>query len=112
MANKALLRRLAHAAPLFAALGDLTRLAILQRLAAEGTLSVSQLSADAAITRQAVSKHLAVLAAAGLIHGQRQGREQHYALEAAKLQEAGDYLTAISRQWDDALLRLKHFVED
>lgn len=104
--------RLRSAAPLFAALGDETRLAIVTRLCAGGPHSISGLTAGSEVTRQAVTKHLHVLAGAGLVRGMRRGREQIWEFEADRLNEARTYLAEISRQWDGALARLKKFVEE
>lgn len=109
--RKRLLRALVQSAPLFAALGDETRLALLARLADGVPCSITQLAADASITRQAIAKHLRVLADAGLVRGVRRGRESLYQLEPKSLQIARDSLERISEQWDDALERLKAFVE-
>jgi DNA-binding transcriptional ArsR family regulator len=98
-------------APLFAALGDPTRLRLVARLSREGPLSISRLSDGAGVTRQAVTKHLRVLAGAGLARGSRQGREQLWQLEAAPLEEARRSLERISQRWDEALERLKAAVE-
>jgi DNA-binding transcriptional ArsR family regulator len=98
-------------APLFAALGDGTRLALLVTLCAGGPLSISRLSEEFAITRQAVTKHLDVLADAGLVRSQRVGRERIWEFDAKRLGDAHAFLERISRQWDDALGRLKRFVE-
>jgi DNA-binding transcriptional ArsR family regulator len=103
---------LAHAAPVFAALGDETRLALVARLCSGGPLSIARLTAGSAVTRQAVTKHLNVLAGAGLVRGVRRGRERIWQLEAGRLDEARRYLDQISRRWDEALDRLKKFVED
>src|SRR5690242_4694044 len=100
-----------QAAPLFAALGDQTRLALVARLGADGPLSISRLSAGAPISRQAITKHLSVLAGAGLVQDRRRGREHLWELDRGRLAEAQDYLEAIARQWDEALGRLKQFVE-
>jgi DNA-binding transcriptional ArsR family regulator len=100
-----------HTAPVFAALGDPTRLRLVARLGREGPLSISRLSAGAGVTRQAVAKHLRVLAGAGLARGQRQGREQRWQLEAAPLAEARRSLEQIAQRWDEALDRLKATVE-
>lgn len=100
------------AAPLFAALGDPTRLQLLAHLAAAGPGSIARLSAKAQVTRQAISKHLIVLADAGLVSCERHGRESVWALEPQRFSSAHDYLQRISRQWDDALGRLRAFVED
>jgi len=98
-------------APVFAALGDPTRLRLLAALCAGGALSIAQLTAGTAITRQAVTKHLQVLADAGLVRDGWQGRERQWELEPARLQEARRALDAIAAQWDQALARLKRLVE-
>lgn len=100
-----------NAAPLFAALGDETRLGIVARLGSDGPQSMARLRAGAAVTRQAFAKHLQALAGAGVIRGQRRGRERIWRLEARKLDEARRSLERISAQWDVALARLKSFVE-
>ena len=100
------------AAPVFAALGDANRLRVVARLSGEGPLSITQLSHGAAITRQAVTKHLHVLADAGLVRDRREGRERIWELEPARLEMANRYLEQISAQWDAALDRLRAFVED
>ncbi len=100
-----------HAAPLFAALGDATRLTLVGRLSTDGPQSITQLTAGSPITRQAITKHLTVLAAAGIVRDVRRGRERIWTLEVARVDEARHYLEHISRQWDDALDRLRTFVE-
>ncbi|HKR75049.1 MAG TPA: metalloregulator ArsR/SmtB family transcription factor [Rhodanobacter sp.] len=99
-------------APVFAALGDPTRLRLLATLCAGGALSIAQLTAGTAITRQAVTKHLQVLADAGLVRDSWQGRERQWELEPSRLVEARRALDAIAAQWDQALVRLKRLVED
>lgn len=99
------------AAPLFAALGDGTRLELLCRLGEDGPLSITRLSSRSEVTRQAITKHLSVLSAAGLVRSSRQGRERVWELEPERLSDAHRYLDRISRQWDEALARLKAFVE-
>lgn len=99
------------AAPVFAALGDATRLRVLARLSTEGPLSITRLASGADVTRQAVTKHLQVLADAGLITGARDGRENVWTLERRGLHEARRLLDAISREWDGTLERLRAFVE-
>ncbi|MEP7326673.1 MAG: metalloregulator ArsR/SmtB family transcription factor [Gemmatimonadota bacterium] len=99
------------AAPLFAALGDETRLRLIARLSAGGPGSITQLSEKSAVTRQAISKHLRVLSGAGLVGSTRRGRESVWELKPKRLSDAHEYLDRISRQWDDALDRLKGFVE-
>jgi DNA-binding transcriptional ArsR family regulator len=101
-----------RAAPMFAALGDETRLALVARLSSEGPLSITQLTVGSAVTRQAVTKHLSVLATAGLVSGLRRGRERIWELEPAQVEEASMYLEHVSKRWDAALGRLKQFVEE
>jgi DNA-binding transcriptional ArsR family regulator len=105
------LDRLREVAPLFAALGDTTRIELLGRLAEGSRASIARLSAGSGLTRQAVTKHLGVLQRAGLVRSQRAGREHLWELERAGLEEAQAYLELISRQWDAALARLRDFVE-
>lgn len=102
---------LAGAAVLFAALGDETRLALLQHLSYGGPASITVLADNFDLTRQGVTKHLNVLAGAGIIAGRRAGREHLWALNAASLAEATRCLDLIGRRWDDALARLKAHVE-
>jgi DNA-binding transcriptional ArsR family regulator len=104
-------RRLRRTAPVFAALGDETRLRIVARLCAGGPMSIARLTAGASVTRQAVSKHLRVLAEVGLACSSRKGRESVWELDRQPLEEARRYLDGISAQWDAALSRLKEFVE-
>lgn len=100
-----------EAAPLFAALGDETRLQLLARLCSGGPLSITGLSRTSAVSRQAITKHLDVLSGAGLVRSRRHGRERIWELEPARIDDAHQYLAGISRQWDEALGRLKAFVE-
>ena len=102
---------LGHAAPVFAALGDETRLAIVARLSSGGPMSIVRLTIGAGVTRQAVTKHLQVLMLAGLVRRHRIGRATRWELEPERLQAARRSLDAISAQWDDALGRLRAFVE-
>jgi DNA-binding transcriptional ArsR family regulator len=102
----------ASPAPVFAALGDPTRLSLLMQLSAGDTRSIAALSAGTDLTRQAITKHLHVLQKAGLVKSLRVGRESRFALEPQPLAEARSYLDAVSAQWDEALERLRKFVED
>src|ERR1700720_2393511 len=72
-------------APLFAALGDATRLRLVSRLCRDGPQSITKLTASSDVTRQAISKHLRVMAAAGLVRGTRHGRERVWELETGRL---------------------------
>ena len=98
-------------APVFAALGDETRLQIVARLCSEGPLSITRLSEGAGVTRQAITKHLNLLSAAGLAKNVKSGREQIWELETRKLEMARRCLDRISDQWDVAIGRLKALVE-
>jgi DNA-binding transcriptional ArsR family regulator len=99
-------------APVFAALGDETRLALVAKLANGQPYSISQLSVGSILTRQAITKHLQVLAAAGIVHNIRKGRESLFAFNPEPIDGIRDYLESVSAQWDEALARLKAFVED
>ena len=105
-------KKIASAAPVFAALGDETRLALLMRLSSGGPGSIARLSEKAKVSRQAITKHLEILSAAGLVRSARRGRESIWELEPKRLADAHAYLKRISAQWDDALDRLRAFVED
>jgi DNA-binding transcriptional ArsR family regulator len=104
--------RLPASAPLFAALGDETRLRLVRRLCTAGPLSIARLTDGADVTRQAVTKHLHVLADAGLVRRRRRGRQSRWELDPRQLETARRYLDAISRRWDETLGRLKAAVED
>src|ERR1043166_2413925 len=90
-------------APVFAALGDATRLQVVARLARGGPMSIWQLTEGEEVTRQAVTKHLNVLADAGLVTDFKRGRERVWQLRKQRLEEAGRILDEISQRWDDAL---------
>jgi DNA-binding transcriptional ArsR family regulator len=111
MPRSSAVRAVRQSAPLFAALGDETRLGVVARLCAEGPLSIAALAAGSHVTRQAVAKHLRVLADAGLVTSAREGREHVFQLESNALAEARRCLDLISREWDDTLERLRAFVE-
>jgi DNA-binding transcriptional ArsR family regulator len=100
------------AAPVFAALGDPTRLRIVMRLCTDGPQSIVQLTEGSQVTRQAVTKHLLALEDAGLVRGERDGRERIWELQGKRLAEARQWLEQISEQWDAAIERLRAFVEE
>lgn len=112
MARRLSPARVADAAPLFAALGDPTRLRLVVRLCSGGPRSISGLCENAEVSRQAITKHLHVLSDAGLVCSFRRGRERIWELEPSRLADARDYLDRIDAQWDAALDRLRAFVED
>jgi DNA-binding transcriptional ArsR family regulator len=103
---------LKRSAPVFAALGDATRLHVVSRLSAGGPMSITQLTDGANVTRQAVTKHLNVLAEAGIVIDFRQGRERMWQLKTRQLEEARRTLDQISAGWDRAIERLRALVED
>jgi DNA-binding transcriptional ArsR family regulator len=102
---------LAEAAPVFAALGESTRLALVVKLCADGPQSIARLSEGTGVTRQAVTKHLHTLQRAGLVQDSWSGRERIFELETKRLEKARRCLDQISAQWDAALSRLQAFVE-
>lgn len=104
-------RELRLHAPIFAALGDETRLSLLARICALTPCSISQLTEGSTITRQAITKHLRVLENAGLVRGETFGRECLFEVEPKPLIQAKSYLDLVAQQWDEALARLKSFVE-
>jgi DNA-binding transcriptional ArsR family regulator len=101
----------AEAAPVFAALGDETRLDLVARLSAGGPMSIARLTQGANVTRQAITKHLHVLADAGLARGNRIGRDHVWEIDSSRLDAARRCLDHIESQWDDALARLKATLE-
>jgi DNA-binding transcriptional ArsR family regulator len=101
----------AHA-PVFAALGDETRLSLVMRLGQGEPCSISQLTQGTGLTRQAVTKHLRVLQGVGLVHDLRSGRESLFEFDPKPMEEMRRYLDRISREWDLRLTRLKSLVED
>ena len=105
-------RRTETPAPVFAALGDENRLRLLARLGGGEPMSISRLTAGSGISRQGVTKHLRVLAGAGLIRGSRRGKESLWQLEKRRLEEARRSLDQIALQWDVSLNKLKMFVEE
>lgn len=99
-------------APVFAALGDETRLALVIRLCSGQPHSISQLTEGSKLTRQAVTKHLRVLEGVGIVRGVRKGRESLFQYNPEPVMGLKDYLDLVSRQWDAALARLQAFVEE
>ena len=98
-------------APVFAALGDETRLLLVAKLCQGQPHSISQLTEGSRLTRQAITKHLRVLEGAGIVHSVRAGRESLFEFDPGPLRGVREYLDDVSKQWDEALLRLKAFVE-
>ena len=98
-------------APVFFALGDKTRLRLIAVLCAGGVFSIAQLTATTQITRQAVTKHLQVLADAGLVKDVKVGRERLWQFDPSQLEEARRSLEIIGRQWEQTLGKLKVSLE-
>jgi DNA-binding transcriptional ArsR family regulator len=86
-------------ASVFAALGDETRLSVLTKLCNGVPQSISRLTAGTNLSRQAVTKHLRVLANAGIVRGVRVGRESLFRLEPQAIEKSRDYLEQVSKQW-------------
>lgn len=104
--------RLRKAAPMFAALGDPTRLGLVARLTSRGPDSIARLSSVFDVSRQAITKHLRVLEGAGLATSSKRGREQIWELNRERLMSAREFLAEVDAQWDATLARLKKFVEE
>ena len=98
-------------APTFAALGDPTRLRLVAALSDGAPRSIAQRTEFTAISRQGVTKHLDILARAGIVADLKAGRERRWQLEGNRLIEARLALESIGREWEQALGRLKRFVE-
>jgi DNA-binding transcriptional ArsR family regulator len=109
--RRAAAAELAEAAPIFAALGDPTRLGLITRLCDRGPASIVRLTEGAQMSRQAITKHLRALEGAGLVRSGRAGRERIWELEPERFAEICRCLEQISAQWDDALARLRRMVE-
>ena len=99
-------------APVFAALGDETRLSLVAKLSAGQRYSISQLTRGSKLTRQAITKHLRILESVGMVRCVRSGRESRFEFHREPIDEMKKYLEFVSAKWDEALLRLKSFVED
>ena len=98
-------------AAVFAALGAETRLALVEKLSTGAPQSISRLAEGSTLTRQAITKHLRILEDAGVVQCVRVGRESLFEFKSEPLKELQSYLERVSEQWDEALSRLKAFVE-
>src|ERR1700687_1151148 len=94
-------------APVFAALGDETRLSLVAKLCEASPQSIARLTEGSNLTRQAISKHLRVLPSAGIVESVRVGRKSQYEFKPKPIDDIKNYLDRVSKQWDDALGRLK-----
>ena len=95
-------------APVFAALADPTRRAVLQAIsvAPTGSATATELASQLPVSRQAVVKHLQALADAGLVAAERHGREQRYRVTPGPITAAMDWMADVGAAWDDRLARL------
>ncbi len=101
-----------ESAPVFSALGDVTRLELVSRLSDGQQHSITELADGLKLTRQGVTKHLRVLKQAGIVHSKRIGRETRFTIKPDPISKARDFLTRASLQWDENIGRLKAFVEE
>ncbi|WP_426570958.1 ArsR/SmtB family transcription factor [Aquihabitans sp. McL0605] len=95
-----------RAAAVFDALGDGTRRELFAAVGAAGSVTATELAADRPLSRQAVVKHLQLLAAAGLVQAEKVGREQRYRLTPAPLDDAAAWMASVGVAWDERLGRL------
>jgi ArsR family transcriptional regulator, cadmium/lead-responsive transcriptional repressor len=96
---------------LWSAIGDPTRRTLIDLLLASGPGTATSLSADVPVTRQAVAKHLAVLARVGLVRAEPAGRERRFRVDEAQLARAAEQLASVSTTWDARLRRIKRIAE-
>ena len=99
-------------APIFAALGDETRLALIEKLSDGTPCSIAQLTEGTQLSRQAITKHLRLLEGIRIVRSVRTGRESLFQIDPAPIRQVRDYADVVSQQWDQALSRLKAFVEE
>src|ERR1700674_4802783 len=99
-------------AHVFGALGDAARVSLVAKLCGGQAYSISQLRQGSKLTRQAITKHLRVLESLGIVHSIRVGRESLFEFDPQPIEGIKKHLDLVSEQWDQALSRLKSFVED
>ena len=98
-------------AEVLTALADPTRRLLLDALAAHGEATATTLAERLPVSRQAIVKHLAVLDRAGLVTGQKQGREVRYSVRPEPLDATAAWMTKVAHQWDSRLSRIKQIAE-
>jgi DNA-binding transcriptional ArsR family regulator len=96
----------------FDALADPVRRSLLEQLRADGPSSLVALADGRPITRQGVTKHLDVLAAAGLVTITRRGRERIHEVDPEPLRQLAEFLAPYAAAWDDRLTRLTRQLEE
>ena len=96
-----------RAGPVFSALADPTRRHVVEALASRETATATELAAELPVTRQAVAKHLSALSSAGLVEGERRGRETRYRLMPEALGEALSWMEQVGAQWEERLAALR-----
>ena len=96
----------------FDAVADPTRRQILERLRTSGSLSVTEVALGLPMSRQAVTKHLDALEAAGLVHAYRVGRQRLHQLDPQPLRELQEWLAPYAAEWDRRLGRLQEQLEE
>jgi len=94
----------------FAALGDPTRRTVLSEVSTRGSATATELAVPLGVSRQAVAKHLAVLADAGLVNARREGRETRYRPTPAPMGDAISWMAGVGGAWDDRLAALERQV--
>jgi DNA-binding transcriptional ArsR family regulator len=104
-------RRGAHVDELWAAVADPTRRRLLSGLLVRGEATATTLAGELPVTRQAVSKQLAVLDRAGLVEGRRRGREVRYSVRPEQLGAATRSLAQVAKEWDERLASIKRIAE-
>ena len=111
MSNPEVGLRTTDPTPVFAALGDATRLELVSRLSDGRPHSIAELTGGLGLTRQGITKHLRVLQEAGIVNSSRVGRENRFTFLPEPIEQVRSYLDTVSKQWDDAPSRLRSFVE-
>jgi DNA-binding transcriptional ArsR family regulator len=96
---------------LWSAIGDPSRRQVLDLIVSNGAVSASWLAGRVPFSRQAVAKHLAVLAEAGLVTSRKQGREVLYQVVADRLDQATRAMAQLAAQWDRRLATIKRLAE-
>ncbi len=99
-------------AAVFAALADPTRRQVVEALASRASATQTELAAELPVSRQAVSKHLAALEAAGLVVRARAGRETRFSLTPEPLADAASWMAEVGAAWDARLARLRRHLID